>query len=62
MVFVDKGWKLLMEDPKLKIPSSRGTQTYEQWVVQLVNAVAVTVRDKGVRRIMMACTDHLKVS
>ncbi|XP_072025888.1 uncharacterized protein [Amphiura filiformis] len=59
-------WKKLQaHNPQLKIPSSRGNQTYEQWVVQMQDGIAVTVKatdDKNTRRHkLMACTDHLKV-
>ncbi|XP_072025648.1 ATP-dependent RNA helicase DHX58-like [Amphiura filiformis] len=59
-------WDTLQaHNPQLKIPSSRGNQPYEQWVVQMQDGIAVTVKapdDKDTRRRkLMACTDHLKV-
>ena len=50
-----------MHNPQLKMPTSRGTQTYEQWVVQMQDGIAVTVKEKENRRKLMACTEHLKV-
>ena len=55
--------KIVANNPQLRSSSCHGSQAYEQWVVQLQNDILVSnIIDKAVKRKLVACTDHLKVS
>ncbi|XP_033098903.1 probable ATP-dependent RNA helicase DDX58 [Anneissia japonica] len=57
-----EGGKRLAElDRKdLQCPNTRGTQPYEQWVVKMKNASATILTDNDMRRVIVACSNHLR--
>ncbi|XP_072025649.1 antiviral innate immune response receptor RIG-I-like [Amphiura filiformis] len=56
------GFKQIVDsNPQLRTSGNYGSQTYEQWVVQLQNDILEKEKDKPMKRRLVTCTDHLKV-
>ncbi|XP_071947099.1 ATP-dependent RNA helicase DHX58-like isoform X2 [Antedon mediterranea] len=62
IIMESEGWKRLqkLDRNELKCPNTRGTQPYEQWVVKVKDTSAKVLTDNDMRRVIVACTNHLR--